>query len=110
MNGVRVVDIQGGLLAWKESGLPTIRAFNRFPIMQQVFIAASILLWTSILGTYFLAPTFLVLAIIVATGFLISGVTGWCGMASFLAFMPWNKQKILKKDNPANELNLQCKR
>ncbi|GHC99584.1 hypothetical protein GCM10019060_32350 [Novosphingobium pokkalii] len=40
----------------------------------------------------FVAPGFLGLAAFVGAGLLFSGITGWCGMASLLRIMPWNRQ------------------
>ncbi len=93
LDNVVVVDVRGGLLAWKEKGLATVQAQGRLPIMQQVFIAASMLIWIGLIGAYFVHSAFLILNLLVATGFLLSGITGWCGMAYLLSRMPWNRKK-----------------
>lgn len=86
-----IYNVEGGLLNWKENGFATKINTNRLPIIRQVFIAAAVLLWLGLAGFYFMTPWALLLIAGVATGLLISGLTGWCGMAVLLAKMPWNK-------------------
>lgn len=87
-----VYNVEGGLISWKENSFSTQKNTNRLPIIRQVFISASVLLWLSLAGFYFVSAWFLVVIAIVASGLLLSGVTGWCGMALLLAKMPWNKK------------------
>lgn len=87
-----VYNVEGGLLHWKESGFATKINTSRLPIMRQVFIAAALLLWLGLAGFYFVGEWALLLVGLVATGLLISGLTGWCGMAFLLAKMPWNRK------------------
>ena len=87
----QIFNVQGGLMEWKAKGFSTITNTKRVPIMRQVFIAASLLLWLGLLGFYVVGAWGLLLVAIVASGLLISGVTGWCGMAFLLAKMPWNR-------------------
>ncbi|MBP7057001.1 DUF2892 domain-containing protein [Candidatus Gracilibacteria bacterium] len=61
--------------------------------MQQVFIVASLFIWIGLLRAHFVQSSFLILNLLVAIGFLVSGVTGWCGMAYVLSLMPWNGKK-----------------
>jgi hypothetical protein len=34
---------------------------------------------------------FYVLPALIGAGLVFAGVTGWCGMAKFLALLPWNR-------------------
>ncbi len=86
-----IYNITGGLVSWKESGFATQKNSRRLPIIRQVFIAASLLLWAGLVGYYFIGELSLLLIAVVATGLLVSGMTGWCGMAFLLAKMPWNR-------------------
>ena len=85
--------VEGGLTAWKETGLPVVED-RRAPIemQRQVMIAAGILILSGTLLSILLAPLWIWLAIAVGAGLTFAGVTGFCGMARLLAFMPWNRR------------------
>ena len=59
--------------------------------MRQVQIAAGSLVVLGVLLGAFVAPEFLGLAGFVGAGLVLAGVTGWCGMATLLQAMPWNR-------------------
>jgi len=40
---------------------------------------------------YFITPYGLFLPLMAGLGLMNAAVTGWCGMAKFLAIMPWNQ-------------------
>lgn len=86
-----LVNVEGGLLAWEEAGHETGSNTSRLPIMRQVFIGAGGLVFIGTLLTYFVNEALLVVPFFVAHGLLVSGFTGWCGMALLLSKMPWNK-------------------
>lgn len=86
-----LVNVEGGLLAWQEAGYATGSHTKRLPIMRQVFIGAGALVLGGILLTHFVHYAFLLIPFGVSLGLLISGITGWCGMALLLGNMPWNK-------------------
>lgn len=86
-----LVNVEGGLLAWEEAGHETGSNTSRLPIMRQVFIGAGGLVFIGTLLTYFVNEALLVVPFFVALGLLVSGFTGWCGMALLLSKMPWNK-------------------
>jgi hypothetical protein len=59
--------------------------------MRQVQIAAgSLVLIGAALGT-FVHPGFYGLSAFVGAGLVFAGVTGWCGMASALGLLPYNR-------------------
>ncbi len=86
-----LVNVEGGLLAWEEAGYETGSHTTRLPIMRQVFIGAGSLVLLGLLLTYFVSEAFILIPLFVALGLLVSGLTGWCGMALLLGKMPWNK-------------------
>ena len=86
-----LVNVEGGLLAWEEAGHETGSHTNRLPIMRQVFIGAGGLVLGSVLLIHFVDYTFILIPLFVSLGLLVSGITGWCGMALLLSKMPWNK-------------------
>lgn len=86
-----MVNVTGGLAAWEAAGFGTVTTDAKLPIMRQTFIAAAVLILIAH-GLYLVAgPAALLLSLVVALGLLFSGITGWCGMALFLARMPWNR-------------------
>lgn len=86
-----LINVEGGLLAWEEDGHETDSQTSRLPIMRQVFIGAGALVLGGVLLVHFVDYAFILLPLFVSLGLLVSGLTGWCGMALLLSKMPWNK-------------------
>ncbi len=86
-----LVNVEGGLLAWEEAGHETGSYTNRIPVMRQVFIGAGGLVLGGVLLIHLVDYNFILVPLFVSLGLLVSGVTGWCGMALILSKMPWNK-------------------
>lgn len=87
-----VYSMAGGLTAWKAAGLPIIeRRDVPINIMRQVQITAggAILIGT-ILGAT-VSPWLYIIPGFFGAGLLFAGLSGTCGMATMLRFMPWNK-------------------
>ncbi|MBC7690229.1 MAG: DUF2892 domain-containing protein [Methylotenera sp.] len=59
--------------------------------MRQVQITAGSLVLVSVLLTQLVAPGFIWAAGFVGAGLIFAGVTGFCGMANVLSWMPWNR-------------------
>jgi NADPH-dependent 2,4-dienoyl-CoA reductase/sulfur reductase-like enzyme/rhodanese-related sulfurtransferase len=80
--------VVGGLDAWRREGFPTNKTSRGpIPLMRQVQIAAGTLV---VLGS--LIPHARPLAVFVGAGLVFAGVSGWCGLARLLAFLPWNRR------------------
>ena len=86
-----LVNVEGGLMAWDEAGHPTNSLTKRLPLTRQVFLAAGLLIIVGCIGSYSVHEYFIFLPLLVGAGLMLSGLTGWCGMALLLAKMPWNK-------------------
>lgn len=83
----------GGIEAWRQAGQPIIADQSQpLEIMRQVQITAGAVVLTGVLLGTFVAPGFLGLSAFVGAGLMFAGVTGWCGMASLLRVMPWNRR------------------
>lgn len=85
--------LEGGLDAWKKTGLP-VRADASQPLelQRQVQIAAgSLVLLGAVLGAA-ISPWFHLLSAFVGLGLVFAGVSGFCGMARLLMRMPWNRR------------------
>jgi rhodanese-related sulfurtransferase len=84
--------LEGGLEAWKAAGLP-VRQDRKAPleIMRQVqMTAGGLILLGAALGLL-VHPGFWGLSAFVGAGLFVAGATGFCGMATLLAAMPWNR-------------------
>lgn len=83
----------GGIAAWHAAGEATLvdRA-QPLEIMRQVQIAAGALVLAGVLLGLAIAPAFLGLAAFVGAGLMVAGASGWCGMATLLRAMPWNRR------------------
>jgi rhodanese-related sulfurtransferase len=91
--GIAAVNFAGGITEWKQAGYPIRENKSApLPIMRQVQIAAgSLVVIGAALGT-FAHPGFYALSAAVGAGLVFAGVTGWCGMASLLGLLPYNRR------------------
>jgi rhodanese-related sulfurtransferase len=87
-----VVDLEGGVPGWQEAGFPVRQLANApLPLMRQVQIAAGSLVLLGLLLSSTVAPAWILLTWFVGAGLVFAGLSGFCGMASVLAAMPWNR-------------------
>jgi rhodanese-related sulfurtransferase len=92
LGGREVVNLKGGIGAWKSAGLP-VRTDRTapLPLMRQVqLVAGGLILVGAALGAL-VHPWFFALCAFVGAGLFIAGATGWCGMALLLARLPFNR-------------------
>lgn len=84
--------LDGGLDAWKAEGLPTLTdAKAPLELMRQVQMTAGGLILVGAALGLLVHPAFWGLSAFVGAGLFVAGATGFCGMARFLAVMPWNR-------------------
>ncbi len=87
----RVHQLDGGLLAWEQAGLPVEKdAHAPWALERQVRFAAGLLVLTG-LASSLVWPPAIGLAWFVGAGLVFAAVTDWCGMGLLLAKMPWNR-------------------
>lgn len=87
-----VAHLKGGITAWKHAGFPI--ALDRkapLPIMRQVQIVAGGLVVAGVALGLTIHPAFFGLSAVVGAGLVMAGVTGWCGMATLLGKLPYNR-------------------
>ncbi|MXO65485.1 DUF2892 domain-containing protein [Altererythrobacter endophyticus] len=85
--------LDGGIDRWKAEGMPVTEDRSQpLPIMRQVQITAGTLILIGVLLAAFVAPGFIWLSGFVGAGLLFAGLSGWCGMATLLSAMPWNRK------------------
>jgi rhodanese-related sulfurtransferase len=85
---------EGGIIKWKSEGKPVRGKGSIFPIMRQVQIVASSLIFIAFLASYFINESFIYLALFVGCGLAVAGYTGNCPMVHILQKMPWNNKKM----------------
>lgn len=88
------VNVLGGISAWEQAGLPTVKTQGTLPIIQQVMIAAGALILLGVLLSALLHVSWIGLSGAVGAGLLYAGVSGQCFMAMLLAKMPWNAPDV----------------
>lgn len=106
MNELKKIDLnkhkftvfEGGILKWKSEGKTVRSKGSMFPIMRQVQIVASSMIFLAFLGHSFIHPNFIYLALFVGGGLALAGWAGLCPMVLILQKMPWNNKKM--SDNP----------
>ncbi|MFB6181754.1 MAG: rhodanese-like domain-containing protein [Candidatus Magasanikbacteria bacterium] len=87
-----MVNIEGGLAAWKKHGLPTEGSVSHgISLNRQVMISAGSLILLGFLLAYLFSRWFLFLPAFVGAGLLFAGLSGHCMMAKILTRMPWNE-------------------
>lgn len=85
--------IEGGIDAWRRAGFDvTVDRRQPLELMRQVqLVAGGLALLGAMLG-FLVAPGFYALSAFVGAGLMVAGATGWCGMATLLRRMPWNRR------------------
>lgn len=84
-------NLEGGIAEWKRHKYPHFQKKGALPIIRQVhIIAGGGTLVGTLLGA-FVSPWFYILPGCMGAGLLFAGVTGFCGMATLLGKMPWNR-------------------
>ncbi len=92
-NGAQAYILDGGIDAWRGAGNATITDRSQpLEIMRQVQIAAGAMVVVGVLLGLFVAPEFFGLSAFVGAGLMFAGISGWCGMATLLRIMPWNRR------------------
>lgn len=93
VGGAPAYILAGGIDAWRGAGQPTVTDRSQpLEIMRQVQITAGALVLAGVVLGLFVTPGFFGLSAFVGAGLMFAGVTGWCGMASLLRVMPWNRR------------------
>jgi len=88
---------EGGIQKWKSEG-KAVRGSGKgavLPIMRQVQIIASTMIFIAFLGAAFITPSFIYLALFVGFGLAMAGYIGLCPMVFLLQKMPWNNKRSI---------------
>jgi rhodanese-related sulfurtransferase len=89
--------VEGGTQAWLDADLPVNHGESRvLPLMRQVQIVVGFLSAGGAALALAFDPRFALIPLVVGSGLLFAGLTGFCGLALVLAKMPWNKTSPCK--------------
>lgn len=95
-----VVNVAGGINAWKEANLPVEKDENAvWDLERQVRFVAGLLVFTGVMLSIFVHPYFIGLSGFVGAGLVFAAVTNTCAMGLILAKMPWNKRAAVCEVN-----------
>ena len=87
-----IYSIEGGIDSWIAAGLDIEKGQSSvLPLDRQVQLTISGMIITGLVLYQFATPFGLLLPLIAGLGLANAGLTGWCGLAKFMALMPWNK-------------------
>lgn len=93
-----VVNVEGGVNAWEQDGLPVVRGKKAMSVDRQMRTLAGTLVLTGAVLTIW-HPYWAILSGFVGAGLVFAGLTDFCPMALWLAKMPWNRTKCQTAGN-----------
>ena len=86
--------VEGGMDAWVQAGLPVIRGNAKgLSILRQVQITVGLICAIGSTLALVVDRLFAILPLVMGGGLLFAGLTGTCGLATFLSAMPWNRSE-----------------
>lgn len=90
--GFRARVLEGGLVAWQETGHPVVEGKAHISLERQVRIAAGALAGAGGALAVVVSPWFGLVPAFVGAGLVYSGITDRCGMAHVLGKLPYNRR------------------
>jgi rhodanese-related sulfurtransferase len=85
-------NLEGGITAWSTAGLPVVGgATTGVSIFRQVQMIVGGLILIAILAGLTGARAGFYMGALFASMLVLSGASGWCGLAMLLRHMPWNR-------------------
>lgn len=86
--------LEGGMVAWRKSGLPIKEGKKRLPIERQIQLIVGSGVLTGVLLGVFVNPWFLVIPGFFGAGLTFAGLSGTCALGILLGKAPWNKLEL----------------
>lgn len=87
-----VYSLTGGIQGWQQAGYAVCTGTRCvMSIDRQTQLAAGSLTLVGTLLGALVSPWLLLIPVVIGSGLILAGSTGWCGMAKLLARMPWNR-------------------
>lgn len=89
---VVVYNLVGGIEAWEQAGFNVVDGKSKvLPLDRQVQLTIGLLALTGSAAGYYINPIFMLVPAFLGAGLTFAGLSGTCGLALFMAKMPWNK-------------------
>lgn len=89
---LKLHNLEGGIEAWEAANFEVTKGTsNVLPLDRQVQITIGSLVLCFSLLAHFYSANFNFAAAFIGAGFLLAGITGFCGLARLLAMAPWNR-------------------
>lgn len=89
--GFKASVLEGGMLAWRESGLSVKEGRKRISIERQIQLIVGSGVLTGVLLGAFVHPGFLLIPGFFGAGLTFAGLSGTCALAILLGKAPWNR-------------------
>jgi rhodanese-related sulfurtransferase len=90
--GVEADVLEGGLIGWEKAGLPVVRGTPKgMPLFRQVLLTVGLINLAAGALALGIDVRWAWVPVLTGCGMILSGATGFCGMALLLAKMPWNR-------------------
>lgn len=89
-----VICVEGGTLAWEQSGLELIKGRKMLPLDRQMRIVIGSVIVLSAVLAWLVHPAFVALCGLSGAGLIFAGVTDICPLSMALARMPWNQRGV----------------
>ncbi len=91
--GVSVVNMSGGIEAWKKQNLPVEvnTQVTKISVMRQVQMVIGVGVLTGSALAWFVHPGFIAIAAFFGAGLTFAGASGTCALASLIGMAPWNR-------------------
>ncbi|HTG81851.1 MAG TPA: rhodanese-like domain-containing protein [Geobacteraceae bacterium] len=86
-----VVNVEGGIKACVEAGLPVVQGKKVLSLDRQVRITVGSIVVLGIALGWLVHPAFFGLSAFMGAGLIYAGISDTCALASLLARMPWNR-------------------
>lgn len=83
--------LSGGMLAWRDNGLPVIKGKQMLPIERQIQLVVGMGVLTGVLLSIFVNRWFLVIPAFFGAGLTFAGLSGTCALGILLSKAPWNQ-------------------
>jgi rhodanese-related sulfurtransferase len=94
-SGLKHVEvIDGGILAWKEAGLPVVEGKETMSIERQARLTAGLFVLAGALLAHFVNPAWIWLSAFFGAGLAFAALTNSCALGLLLARMPWNNRSV----------------
>lgn len=95
--GVPVINMTGGIEAWKAAALPVEvnTRVSGISVMRQVQLVIGVCVLAGSALAWFVDPRFIAIPAFFGAGLAFAGATGTCALATVIGWLPWNRAKAV---------------